>query len=330
MRIAFFETKPWEQDYLSKRLKDFELAFYDTYKNVADDKAEVLCTFIGFKIDDSVLQNFTNLKYICTRSTGFDHIDLNACALKNIVVANVPTYGENTVAEFTFALLLALSRKLYPGIKKIKEEALFNCDGLQGFDLMGKTLGVIGTGHIGTYVVKIANGFGMHVIAFDPFPKADLARQYNFDYVAMENLLAQSDIITLHVPYTHETHHLLNKENLKQVKKGAVLINTARGGLVETEGLVWALKEGVLSGAALDVLEEEGYIKEEADLLVSGHHNEQQLKVLLADHVLMEMPNVLITPHNAFNSKEALTRILDTTVANIHAYQKNTPMNLVK
>lgn len=330
MRIAFFETKPWEQDYLSKRLKDFELAFYDTYKNVTDDKAEVLCTFIGLKIDDSVLKSFPNLKYICTRSTGFDHVDLKATAGKNISVSNVPTYGENTVAEFTFGLLLALSRKLYPSVKRIKEEALFNCDGLQGFDLMGKTLGVVGTGHIGTYVVKIANGFGMHVLAYDPYPRAELAKEYNFDYVSLDNLLSQSDVVTLHVPYNHETHHLLNKENFAKIKKGAVLINTARGGLVETEGLVWALSSGILAGAAMDVLEEEGFIKEEADLLVSGHGNEQQLKTLLADHVLMNMSNVLITPHNAFNTKEALTRILDTSVANIHAYQKNTPMNLVK
>ena len=330
MRIAFFETKTWEQDYLSKRLKDFELAFYDTHKNVLDDKAEILCVFIGLKIDAKVLGSFPNLKYICTRSTGFDHIDLEICAKKNILVSNIPTYGENTVAEFTFALLLALSRKIYPSIKRVKEEALFNCEALQGVDLMGKTLGVIGTGHIGAYVVKIANGFGMHVIAFDPFPKAELAKQYNFDYVNMDELLSQSDIVTLHVPYTHETHHLLNKENFKKMKTGAMLINTARGGLVETEGLVWALKTGVLSGAAMDVLEEEGFIKEEADLLVSGHQNEQQLKILLADHVLMNMPNVIITPHNAFNSKEAITRILDTTVSNIYSFQKNIPMNLVK
>ena len=330
MRIAFFEAKTWEQDYLKQRLKGFELAFYDTFKNVTDEKAEVLCTFIGFRIDENVLKGFPNLKYICTRSTGFDHIDLKACSAKNIAVSNVPTYGENTVAEFTFALLLALTRKIYPSLKRIKEEALFSCDNLQGLDLMGKTLGVIGTGHIGTYVVKIANGFGMHVIAFDPFPRSELAKQFNFDYVSMDELLKQSDIVTLHVPYTHETHHLLNKENLIKLKKGALLINTARGGLVETEGLVWALKENILAGAALDVLEEEGFIKEEADLLVSGHQNEQQLKILLADHVLMNMSNVLITPHNAFNTKEALTRILDTTVANINAFQNKTPMNLLK
>jgi D-lactate dehydrogenase len=330
MRIAFFETKPWEQEYLSKKLSGFELAFYDTTKNVRDEKAEVLCIFIGFKIDQNILENFPALKYICTRSTGYDHIDLKACAQKNIAISNVPTYGENTVAEFTFALLLALTRKLYPSLKRIKEEALFNCDGLCGMDLMGKTLGVVGTGHIGTYVVKIANGFGMHVIAYDPYPKAELAKQFNFEYVEMEKLLSNSDIITLHVPYTHETHHLLNMENIKKVKKGALLINTARGGLVETEALVWALSTGALAGAGLDVLEEEGYIKEEADLLVSGHHNEQQLKTLLADHILMNMPSVLITPHNAFNAKEALTRILDTTISNIHSFEHDKIINLVK
>jgi len=330
MKIAFFETKPWEAEYLKTRLPGFDMEFFGGEGKDASSNAEVLCNFIGFRVDGKVLSRFPKLRYVTTRSTGYDHIDVEACAKKNILVSNVPTYGENTVAEFTFALLLSLSRKIYPSVKRIREEAWFSCDDLQGFDLMGKTIGVIGTGHIGTYVIKIASGFGMHVIAYDPYPKPELAKVYNFEYVSLEDLLKQAEVVTLHVPYMPATHHILNSKNLALVKPGAVLVNTARGGLVETAALVEALKSGRLAGAAMDVLEEEGFVKEEAEMLLSGHPNEQQLKTVLADHELMHMPNVLITPHNAFNTKEALTRILDTTVGNILGFSKNSPINLVK
>lgn len=329
-KIVFFETQAWEADYLKNRLSGFDLVFYDNQATAADDQAEILCNFIGFKIDAEVLKRFPKLRYITTRSTGFDHIDLSACKNKNILVSNVPTYGENTVAEFTFALLLAVARKIYPAVKRVQEEAQFSSEGLQGFDLMGKTLGVIGTGHIGTYVVKIATGFGMHVVAYDPYPKPKLAKTYNFEYLELEKLLSISDVITLHVPYMPATHHLINFQNINSIKPGAVLINTARGGLVDTQALLSALVSGRLAGAGLDVLEEEGFINEEAEFFVNNHPNEEQLRILLADHELMHMPNVIITPHNAFNSREALTRILDTTVSNIQGFVAGAPINLVK
>jgi D-lactate dehydrogenase len=329
MKIVFLETKKWEADYLQSRLHGFELAFLGDQQAAQDEAAEVLCNFIGFRVDAEVLKRFPKLRYIATRSTGYDHIDLSACKARGIIVSNVPTYGENTVAEFTFALLLSLSRKIYPAVKRIREEAHFACDDLQGFDLMGKTFGVVGTGHIGAYAIKIASGFGMHVIAYDPYPKPELSKLHNFDYVSLEELLKISDVISLHVPYMPATHHILNQKNLQLVKPGAVLINTARGGLVETAGLVEALRSGRLAGAAMDVLEEEGFVKEEADILFSGHPNLEQLKIVLADHELMQMPNVIITPHNAFNTKEALTRILDTTASNIQGFAKGSPINLV-
>ena len=330
MKIVFLETKKWEEEYLQSRLQGFDLAFLEDQQAAKDVEAEVLCNFIGFRVDSEVLTRFPKLRYVTTRSTGFDHIDTAACKAKNISVSNVPTYGENTVAEYTFALLLALSRKIYPSVKRIREEAHFSCDDLQGFDLMGKTFGVIGTGHIGTYAIKIASGFGMHVVAYDPYPKNELAKLYGFDYVNLEELLKMSDVVSLHVPYMPATHHILNMTNLQLVKPGAVLVNTARGGLVETAGLLQVLRSGRLAGAAMDVLEEEGFVKEEADLLFSGHPNLEQLKTVLADHELMQMPNVLITPHNAFNTKEALTRILDTTVGNIQGFAKGAPVNLIK
>jgi D-lactate dehydrogenase len=241
----------------------------------------------------------------------------------------VPTYGENTVAEFTFALLLMLMRKMYEGVRRVKEEGRFNFDGLRGFDLLGKTIGVIGTGHIGRYVVKIAHGFGMDIVAYDPYPSEKLAAEFGFKYLSLEQLLKVSDVVTLHVPYMPATHHLINADNIKLFKPGSVLINSARGGLVETQAMVSGLKQGILGGAAMDVLEEEGFIKEEMDMLANGHPGEAQMKVALADHELMKMDNVLITPHTAFNTIEAIKRILDTTIANIQGFAAGKPVNVV-
>ncbi|HVY68193.1 MAG TPA: hydroxyacid dehydrogenase [Patescibacteria group bacterium] len=330
MKIAIYETQPWEREYLSSRLAGQEAVFPAAGEEAAPD-TEVICNFLDFRVDAETLNKFPKLKLVATRSTGFDHIDLAACAAKGVAVCNVPTYGENTVAEFAFALLLALSRKLYPALKRVKEEGLFSTDGLQGFDLKGRTLSVIGTGHIGTCVVQIAKGFGMTVLAYDPYPRPDLAAQYGFTYKDLDAVLGEADAVTLHVPYMPQTHHLINAEKLKLFKPGSVLINTARGGLVDTDALAAALESGTgLAGAALDVLEEEGFIKDEIHLLAQSHPNEQELKTALADHRLMQMPNVLVTPHNAFNTKEAVMRILDTTVQNIVSFSQDKPINLVK
>ena len=330
MRIVFYETKKWEEEYLKEKLPAFDLVFNEGFEISPDDKAEVLCNFVDSPVAQEQLKNLPKLKFIATRSTGFDHIDLKACQKKGVQVSNVPAYGENTVAEFTFALLLALSRKIYSSLERVKEKDQFDYEGLQGFDLKGKTLGVVGTGHIGAFVVKIAFGFGMNIVAFDPHPKQDLIDQFHVRYMDLENLLKTADIVTLHVPYTPATHHLLNAQNIGQMKKGSILINTARGGLVETQALAKALKEGHLAGAAMDVLEEEGFIKDELKMLTEGHPNQEQLRTALIDHELIHMENVLITPHNAFNTKEALVRILDTTVANIEAFVKGQPINLAQ
>jgi len=349
-KIGFFEMKEWEKEYARPRLVGLDLVFFDEEGNqqnsnhpASSDSApllrkegntasdiEILSNFIGYPVTKEVLAKFPKLKYVTTRSTGYDHIDLKACAERGILVSNVPTYGENTVAEFTFALLLSLSRKIFPAVKRVREQGLFATDELQGFDLQGKTLGVVGTGHIGTYVVKIAKGFGMNVVGYDPHPNADLAAKFGFTYSSLEDLLKQSDAITLHVPYMPATHHLLNAQNIGLCKKGAIVINTARGGLIETSALIAALKSGALAGAGLDVLEEEGFVKDEVHMLAQGHPNEEQLKTILADHELMYMDNVLITPHNAFNTKEALQRILDTTIINIRSFAEGKPVNLVK
>lgn len=332
MKIAFYEITDWEANYIKQKIPDQDLYFFAApikKGESLDLDYEVVSPFVGSSMSKTLFETSRSLKMVATRSTGFDHIDLSAAKDKGVIVCNVPTYGENTVAEFTFALLLTLTRKIYSSVKRVREQGWFSFEGLRGYDLKGKTLGVVGTGHIGTYVVKIARGFGMKVLAYDPYPKEALASEFEFEYVGLEDLLRRSDIVTLHVPYLPTTHHMLNQQTFQYMKPGALLINTSRGALIDTPAMVDALRSGILAGAGLDVLEEEGFIKDEVVMLTHGHPNEQQLKTVLADHELMYMDNVVLTPHNAFNTSEALGRILDTTINNIIAYTQGKPQNLV-
>lgn len=325
MKTAFFEIKDWEATYLKEKLPSQDLQFFSNVldlKNLPSERGfEIISIFTGSKIDKSILDSLPNLKLIASRTTGIDHIDQEAAKAKGIVVKNVPTYGENTVAEFAFALLLSLSRRILDSALRVKNKGSFTSDGLQGFDLAGKTIGVVGTGHIGQHVIKIANGFGMKVIGFDAVPNRVLESQLNFQYVDFELLLKNSDVITLHVPYLPATHHLININNINLVKRGAVLINTARGSIVETAALVKALNEGILAGVGLDVLEEETELKNMRQLILESDLDDEDLRTVLSNHILIDMDNVIITPHNAFNTKEALTRILNTTIENILSFK---------
>lgn len=334
MKIGFFEIEPWEIDYIKPKFSGVELFFSAEKLNKENPPqqkdADIISIFVGSAIDKETINALPNIKLITTRSTGYDHIDLNAAKGKNIKLGFVPGYGDNTVAEFAFGLLLNLSRKMYQAIDRLKETDAFNYEGLRGFDLKGKTIGIVGTGRIGQYAVKIAKGFGMNIIAFDAFPNEKLAQELGFKYVSFDELLAQSDVIDLHVPYLPATHHMINMSNIAKIKKGAILINTARGAVVETEAMVKALNEGILGGAGMDVLEEEGVIQDERAFLLYGHPEEHNLKAALANHVLINMPNVVITPHTAFNTTEALQRILDTDIGNIKSFiEKGEPVNKI-
>lgn len=331
MKIAFFEIEEWERDYLKSRLKKHNLIFS---KDVLDENkiksikdVDILSVFIYSKINKKILDKFENLKAIVTRSTGFDHIDIKACKKKNILVANVPYYGENTVAEHTFALILALSRKIHKSYERTIR-GNFSLEGLRGFDLKEKTIGIIGLGHIGQHVARIAKGFEMKILVYDVHKNKKLEKNLKFKYTSLNNLLKNSDIITFHCPYNKKTHHLLNNKSIKLVKKRAYIINTARGGLIDTHALVKALAKGDLGGAALDVLEEESLIKEEIQLL-SKNFPKENLKNLLENHLLLTFDNTIITPHNAFNSQEALQRILNTTINNINCIKRGKCKNLV-
>lgn len=325
-KAIFFNFDRWGDDgknYMlaSQKLKDaqVEASFFDTILDQTHipqaTDADILGVFSDSTVDAPVIGALPGIKFITTLSTGYDHIDVKAAQEKGMMVASVPAYGENTVAEFAFALLLSFSRKVGEARARLRDERQFNTMGLTGFDLGGKTIGVIGTGHIGKHAIQMAKGFDMQVIAFDAYPDNAFAQKMNFTYVTLEELLAKSDIITIHCPYLPSTHHLINQGNVGLIKKGAYLINTARGAIVETAALIGALKSGQLGGAGLDVLEEEPAMKA-GDMSI--------------DRELIMMPNVIVTPHNAFNTKEAFIRILDTTIDNIVGFVNGTPINTIK
>lgn len=324
-KIAFFELEGWENKILQENFPKDEL-FLSKEKleplNIPLQKDfEAICVFVNSVLSKEVLSQFPNLKFITTRSTGFDHIDIAYCKEKGIKVAYVPTYGMNTVAEYAFGLILSLTRKIYQSIDQIKENGSFSLAGMRGIDIKGRTLGVVGTGRIGKESIKIAKGFGMNVIAFDPYPDTKAAMEMSFQYVSLEDLLKNSDVITMHAVYNAGSHHLINENNFQLIKKGAYLVNTARGALVQTDALIVALKKGILAGYAADVLEDEGEVKDELNYLGKERIKTDVVQNMLWDHILMRMPNVLITPHNAFNTEEALQRILNTTVDNIRGFE---------
>ncbi|MEK9152808.1 MAG: NAD(P)-dependent oxidoreductase [Patescibacteria group bacterium] len=333
MRIAFFEIEDREKGYLTKALAGHELSFFDGTLDAASAaraaEAEAVSVFIYSRVDSEALTKMPKVKLVTTRSMGFDHIDLKACKAKGIVVARVPAYGERTVAEHAFALILALSRKIFLAYERT-EKGIFDYHGLQGFDLFGKTIGIVGGGKIGMNVARIARGFDMKIVVSDPFPKPELAKEVGFEYAPFEELLGRADVVTMHAPYMPVTHHMINEKTIRLMKRGAILVNTARGALIDTKALLTALQEGILSGAGLDVLEEECFVKEEAELMTKDFPNKCDLGTIVRNHMLIARNDVVITPHIAFNSREAVERILATTVENISGFAAGKPINAVE
>ncbi len=332
MKITIFELEEWERQAFERLRERHDVALLDrplTARTAAEHAdAEAVSTFIYSRLDRTVLEQLPRLKLIATRSTGYDHIDLDYCEQHDVTVCNVPTYGDSTVAEHVFALLLTLSHKMDQAIDRTRKGD-FSPRGLQGFDLQGKTFGVIGTGSIGRHAIRIARGFGMEVIGCDVKPDEEAAAQLGFTYVGMDELLRRADVISLHVPSTPKTRHLLSHEQFEQMKQCAIIINTSRGDVIDSQALVRGLAEGKVCGAGLDVLPEEPVIREEAELLRSVYERKHNLDALLADHVLIRLRNVVVTPHSAFNTREAVSRILETTVANIESYVQGEGQNIV-
>lgn len=329
MNITFFEVADWEKESLRNsfpqaRFIEEKLTEEDT--NSYED-SEILSCFIYSDLNSNVLSKFPKLKYISIRGTGFDSIDQSYCSEKEIKISNVPEYGSRTVAEYTFALILNLTRKIYQSINQSK---ILNFDHslIRGVDLYGKKIGIVGLGKIGINVAEIANGFGMEIYSLSRNKNEELEKKFQIKFIEFDELIGNSDIITLHLPLNPETKHIINKDNITKFKKGSYLVNTARGGLIDTEALLLGLEQEILAGIGLDVLEDEKEMQEEIEVLTNEFNKNTDYETLVLNHVLLNHPKVLITPHNAFNSGEALARITSTTIQNIEGFMKGEPINL--
>jgi D-lactate dehydrogenase len=333
-KILFVEAEQWESDAVSDlcscdcRVIDRPERLEQLSQDQIEEGINVLSVFIHSAVTAEQMDRLPDLKLIATRSTGYDHIDLEACRERDIAVATVPNYGENTVAEHAFALLLALTRRIHRCYERtIRGD--FSIEGLRGIDLQGRTMGVLGTGSIARNVLRIAKGFEMECIGYDIHPDDEAASRLGFQYVDLPELLSRSQVLSLHVPYNRHTHHMIDADALAKLPAGAILINTARGGIVDPAALVESLKSGHLGGAGLDVLEAEKAVGEEVELL-SQQYDLDQLRSVIQNHALLRMPNVIITPHVGFNSEEAVRRIIETTVENIDGFLAGRPQNLVE
>lgn len=327
MTIAFFDVfTPSHEAFLRSHLSEHTLLFdsrtlsLETVSVAAS--ADIVSVREYSKLTGDVLAQLPAAKMVALRITGFDNVDHAYASERGLVVSNVPAYGEVTVAEYAFAHILNLSRKMHAtlatvGVSPVKREDI------TGWDLSGKTLGIVGTGKIGSKVARIGHGFGMQLLGFDPFHNETLVDAYGLRYASLTELLQQSDVISVHTPLSEQTRGLLNSENMAQIKQGAILVNTSRGPVVETEALLSAMRTGRLSAAAVDVFEGEEAVGAalETGAEVTG-------EAFSAFRQLQEV-GIVVTPHNAFNSKEASERILQTTVENIHAFLAGTPQNVV-
>lgn len=326
MHIVFDNMEPQERVYAESFLKDHRLTFLDAAigaETAIPGDTDVLCVFVCSRVVRAHMEQAPNMKLIVTRSMGFDHIDLAAAKERGIAVARVPAYGVHTVAEFAFALLLSLSRNILPAYQALKTERRVDAIATEGFDLHGKTLGIIGTGKIGKNMAKIGKAFSMHILLNDAMRDEAFAQEIGASYVELPALMSQSDVISIHVPLLPATTHLINAEMLAQCKPSAILINTARGAVVDTIALRDALASGKLAAAGLDVFEGE---KELFGAEVGTQATSPEAEAAAA---LLSMPNVLMTPHIAYDTREAKREILDTSLSAIVSFISGQPKNLI-
>ncbi|MCG3205520.1 MAG: D-lactate dehydrogenase [Elusimicrobia bacterium] len=316
--VSVYDTKPYDRDALIEaskgqgiewRFVDFRLSAETA---LSSEGSSAVCVFVNDQVDRPCLEALKRLgvRLVVLRCTGYNNVDLKAAAEMGIAVTRAASYSPYAVAEHAVALLLTLNRKVHRSYNRVREQN-FSLHGLVGFDLHGKTAGLIGTGRIGRVMGEILRGFGMTVLAYDPFPTNDWAKRFGVQYVEPKTLASRSDVVSLHIPLTPETHHIIRRETLALMKPGALLINVSRGKLIDTKDLIEALKSGQLGGVGLDVYEEEEGIFFE-DL--SG-------RVLQDDELarLLTFPNVVVTAHQAFLTQDALSDIARITVKNLLA-----------
>ena len=347
MNITFVETELQEQRFFAEALKEHVVRFASSLAAVGPE-VEILSVFVQSRITPDFLEQHPAVRLIATRSSGYDHIDLAECGRRDITVCMVSSYGDNSVAEHTFALILALARRTREAREACRLRT-FSYAATRATELKGATLGVIGAGRIGLHVIRLARAFEMTVVATDVHQETRLEGVLGFRYVPLDELLRISDVITLHVPLTAATYHMLNRETFAQCKPGVLIVNTARGAVIDTEALIEALDSGLVASAGLDVIEEESVMRREWPTLVAraivkhlhaadssdeageiGPERLADLDALMHNGTLIERPDVVFTPHIAFNSVQAIERINRTTVENIRAYLAGHPANVVE
>lgn len=318
MKVAVFSTKPYDRDHLLLANADkHQLEFHEVGLRINSallaQGCEAVCCFVNDQLDAPVLEQLADLgvKIIALRCAGYNQVDLPALRKHGLVLARVSGYSPHAIAEHTLGLILTLNRKLHRAYHRVREND-YSLNGLLGFDLFGKTVAVIGTGQIGAVFADIMRGLGCRVIAFDPYPNQELIDR-GIEYMSLDELWSQADIISLHCPLTPDNYHMVNAQTLEQMKTGVMLVNTGRGGLIDTRAVVAGLKSQKMGYLGLDVYEEEG------DLFFEDHSEQ-----LLQDDVfarLITFPNVVITGHQAFFTREALTAIAETTINNLTHFE---------
>ena len=321
-KIVFYDATDVDVEQLSQGLSGtdhhWEYCSDKLSHSTVHEDAEVISVFVTSLVTAEMMARMPRLKLIATRSTGFDHIDIGYAKSHGITVTNVPTYGANTVAEYAFALLFNISRHMTPAIRATKRGA-YRARNFVGFDLKDKIIGLIGVGNIGRHTASIAHGLSMKIYAYDPRPDEELAKAFNINYVPLDELLAKADVISLHTPLLESTRYMVNDETIGKMKDGVILINTARGELVDNQALIRGIESGKIGGAGLDTIEGERYLGRDVlcDALIDDETPDDVFRHASETLVLQHMPNVLVTEHCAYDTYEAIARINGTTAQNI-------------
>lgn len=317
MKVAFFDTKKFETAYFGGRTGPFEFSFFETRLNGSTVELakgfDAVCIFVNDRLDEPVIRRLRELGVgmATLRCAGFNNVDLKAAEKHGLTVTRVPKYSPHAVAEFTVALMLSLNRKIHKAFHRVKDFN-FTLDGLIGFDMNGKTVGLLGTGEIGSVAAGILRGFGCRILAYDLKPSEKLIRECEVRYTGLDQLIRESDIVSLHLPLNDSTHHILDEKRISRLKPGAMIVNTGRGGLIDTKALIQGLKSGRIGSVALDVYEEEEnyFFRDFSDQIM----NDDDLARLLT------FPNVLLTSHQAYLTDEALKNIAAVTLDNLLSF----------
>ena len=334
-KILFFDVAEYEVEFLKEAcegkfeyqlIKESLNGLFEISKEQED--AQIISCFTTSRIPNDILEKFKSLELIALRSVGFNHIDIDYCKKNNIYVENTPNYGNMTVAEFALGLLLDVARKVTYSANNLKN-SIVDAKCTIGTEIFGKTIGIVGLGAIGSEMARLAHGIGLKILGYDLKENEELKEKYDVQYTDFETLIRNSDFISLHSPLTKENYHLFNKETFELMKPTAFIINTARGELIDTQALYNALIENRIAGAGLDVLESEDTLVDIEYLVDIGRMSPQALQKTVLNNRLMKLDNVIITPHIAYDTNEAINRILNTAISNINAFVEGKIQNNV-